>query len=311
MLPIGMASAADLRDPADKQFLVWPNIPVIKATDFDEYASDRKIFANLHEAKGDPAALVAALQAVDNLQMHHERSAMSALGRSLNVQVIGELDRLVRNINTRTPRLKFEFADITPVELQRQGALDVAALEALKAKARRLDLVAYLTYSQLGGSFVQVTGTLVKLSNGDTQSFTVTGPVTQVAASMALEWFNYFYGNRFAPHKNPMPDREWLNAAPTHINQLVSLEVARRYCASQNAELPSAEELEMGETSGIYHGGIELKPDALYHMRSGMYYSAEPVYVQNKIKPNLNKDGSNAYYYCIRKKAGGKKVTGR
>lgn len=298
---------ADFRDPADRQFLVWPHIPVLKAADFDEYASDRKIFANLHEAQGDPAAIVAALQAVDALQMHHDRTAVNALGRSLNAQVIGELDRLARNLNTRKPKLRFEFAGITPSELQRPGALDAAGLEALKAKARQVTLVAYLTYSQMGGSFVQVTGTLVKLSNGDSQSFTVTGPVTQVAASLALEWFNYFYGNRFAPHKNPMPDREWLNAAPSHVNQLVSLDMAQRYCASQSAQLPSAEELEMGETSGIYHGGIELKRDALYHMRSGMHYLAEPVYVENKIKPNLNSEGSNAYYYCIRKKARAKK----
>ena len=301
LLP-GLAQAAEFRETAERQFLVWPNIPVIRASDFDEYASDRKIFANLHEAQGDPATILAALQAVDSLQLHHDRRSVNELGRSLNAQLIGEIDRLARNVNTRTRKLRFEFAGITPSELQQPATLNTAALEALKVKARQVDLVAYLTYSQLGGSFVQVTGTLIKLSNGDSQSFTVTGPVTQVAASLALEWFNYFYGNRFAPHKNPMPDREWLNAGPSHINQLVSLEMARRYCHSQGADLPSAEELEMGETSGIYHGGIELKRDALYHMRSGMYYSAEPAYVQNKIKPNLNSNGSNAYYYCIRKK---------
>lgn len=297
----GQAHAADFRDPIDRQFLVWPNIPVIKASDLDEYAGDRKIFANLHEAKGDPAAMLAALQGVDVLQTHHDRRSINELGRSLNVQVIAELDRLARNINTRTPKLRFEFASITPAELQRPAALDAKALDALKAKASQINVVAYLTYTQLGGSFVQLTGTLVKLANGDSQSFTVTGPVTQVGAALALEWFNYFYGNRLAPHHNPMPEREWLNAAPSHINQLVSLAVARRYCQSQGADLPGLQELEVGETSGIYHGGVELKKDALYHLNSGMYYSSEPQ-LDNRVRPNLNPHGSNAYYYCIRHK---------
>ena len=293
------AQAADFRDPVAQQFLVWPNIPVVKAADLDEYAADRKLFADLHGASGDPATILAALQAVDALQLHHASRAGNELGRSLNAQVLGEIDRLTRNINTRTPKLRFEFASITPAELQRPAALDTKALDALKAKASQITLVGYMTYTPLGGSFVQLTGTLVKLSNGDSQSFTVTGPVTQIGAALALEWFNYFYSNRLASHANPMPRSEWMNAAPSHVNQLVSLDMARRYCQSQNADLPGVEDMEMGETSGVYHGGIELKKDALYHLNSGMYYSSEPQ-LESRIRPNLNPLGSNAYYYCIR-----------
>ena len=70
------AQAADFRDPPNQTFTIWPNIPVIRATDFADYAGDRKIFEDLHNAKGDPATLVAALQAVDALQQHHERAAL-------------------------------------------------------------------------------------------------------------------------------------------------------------------------------------------------------------------------------------------
>ena len=31
----GLAGAADFRDPAGQPFLVWPNIPVVRATDLD------------------------------------------------------------------------------------------------------------------------------------------------------------------------------------------------------------------------------------------------------------------------------------
>ena len=77
--------------------------------------------------------------------------------------------------------------------------------------------------------------------------------------------------------------------------------MAQRYCQSQNASLPSVQELEVGETSGIYHGGIELKKDALYHLHSGMYYSSE-AQLDNRVRPNLNPQGSTGYYYCIRQK---------
>ena len=293
--------AGYFRDPPDQPFVVWPNMAVVKAADLDEYAADRKLFADLHGAQGDPETVLAALQAVDTLQAHHAARSGNELGRSLNVQVLGELDRLTRNLNTPSPKLRFEFGRITPAELQRPAALDAKALDALKAKASQITLVGYMTYTQLGGSFVQLTGTLVKLSTGDSQSFTVTGPVTQIGVALAQEWFNYFYGNRLAAHTNPMPEREWLGAAPSHVNQLVSFDTAQRYCQSQNAALPGLEEIEMGETSGPYHGGIELKKDALYHLNSGMYYSSEPQ-LQNRVRPNLNPQGSNAYYYCIRKK---------
>ena len=135
------AQAADFRDPPNQTFTIWPNIPVIRATDFADYAGDRKIFEDLHNAKGDPATLVAALQAVDALQQHHERAALGELGRSLNVLFISELDRLARATANRTPKLRFDFANITPAELQRAAALDAPALGALKNKAGQVTLV--------------------------------------------------------------------------------------------------------------------------------------------------------------------------
>ena len=49
----GLATAQDLRDPPDQTFTVWPNIPVIRASDLGDYGQDRKIFADLHTAKAD------------------------------------------------------------------------------------------------------------------------------------------------------------------------------------------------------------------------------------------------------------------
>ncbi len=51
--------AGDFRDPPDQPFVVWPNMAVVKAADLDEYAADRKLFADLHDAQGDPETVLA------------------------------------------------------------------------------------------------------------------------------------------------------------------------------------------------------------------------------------------------------------
>ena len=295
------ARAADFRDPQEQQFIVWPNIPVIRATDFAEYAADRKVFEELHGGK-DPATIVAALQAVDQLQAHHERTALAELGRSLNVLFISELDRLTRATRLRSPKLRFDFAGITPAELQRPAVLDANALAQLKAKAGQVTLLAYMTYARTEGSAIQVTMTLVKTNDGSAQSFTVTALASQAGAALAQDVFHYFYGTRFAPYRNPLAASEWLLPAPSHQDLMVSYDNASRYCQSQGAELPSASEMEIGETAGIYHEGIEVKAERLYHLGSSQLYAPQ-LSRDARLLPNPNPQGSNAYYYCIRKKA--------
>lgn len=301
---LGLAGTAqaDFRDPAEKPFTLWPNIAVVRATDFAEFTHDRKAFADLHEGKNDPATIIAALQAVDALQQHHERSAVQELGRSLNTLFISEIDRLTRGTTHRTPKLRFDFASITPAELQRPAAQDAQAMTTLKAKASQVTLVGYITYSRMEGSTIQATLTLIKLADGAAQSFTVASPASQAGAALAQDVFHYFYGTRFAPFRNPMPDREWVMPAPSHTDQQVSIEAARRYCRTQGAELPTESDLEMGEAAGLYHGGIEIKENRLFHTQGGMLYAAQPAFSEQRTQPNRNPQASNAYYYCIRKK---------
>ncbi len=275
----------------------------MRASDLAEYRMDREVFANLHDGSADPAKMIEALKAVDDLQAHHERRAMAELGRSLNVQVIAELDRLARNANIRTPKLRFDFAEIKPSELQRPATLDGKALDALKAKVRQVTLVGYLTYTRLDGTVIQLTGTLVRLSNGQSQSFMVTAPVSTAADVLARVWFDYFYGNRFPQHSNPMTDKEWLTAAPGHIGKLVSREAAERYCQSQKASLPNLEQMELGEAAGFHHGGVSLEADSMYHIQDGLYYSSETSHVDGRLRKNFLHSISNGYYYCIRPKA--------
>ncbi|WP_374606310.1 hypothetical protein [Diaphorobacter nitroreducens] len=289
------AGAQDFRDPAGETFTVWPNIPVIRASDLGEYAHDRQIIADLHADKADPAKVAAALQAVDGLQAHHERTALAELGRSLNVQLIAELDRQARRINTRSPKLRFDFADITPDQLQRPLARD-----NLPGRAGRTTLAAYITYTRLDGALVQATATLVKLRSGASQSFTATAPAPQLAEALARDLFDYFQGTRFTAPRNPLGGAQWLTAAPGHADRLVSRDAALRYCQSQNAALPTAEELESAEAAGFHGGGVALQAAGVYHVDAGLYDTAAPLDGAGRARPNHLANVPNGYYYCIR-----------
>ena len=297
-----LVGAADFRDPVDQPFLIWPNIPVIRASDLAEYEQDRQVFSDLHADKSDPAKVLAALQAVDILQAHHERQTLADLGRSLNVQVIGELDKQARSANTRSPKLRFEFSGITPQELQRASSLDAKAFAALQAKASQVTLVAYITYTRMEGTLVQATATLVKLGSGASQSFTVTVPIALLGEMLARDIFDYFYGTRFPPHQNPLAAWEWLMSGPGHADQLISRDMAQRYCQSQNATLPTAEDLETAEAAGFYGGGVVLRPNILYHIQSGLYDASGQQEGTGKTRPNHIASVRNGHYYCIRQR---------
>lgn len=287
--------AQDFRDPAGQVFTVWPNIAVVRASDLAEYAQDRQILADLHTDKADPAKVAAALQGVDTVQSHHQSAVLADLGRSLNTQLIAELDGQARRANVRNPKLRFDFADITPEQLQRSLALD-----DLKAKAARITLVMYLTYTRLDGALIQATATLVKLKSGASQSFTVTAPAPALAETLARALFDYFQGTRFAPLTNPMAGSVWLTAAPGHADRLVSREAALQFCQSQGASLPTAAELEAAGATGFYGGGVNLREGGVYHVQSGLYDLALPQEGASRVRPNHIASVPNGYYYCIR-----------
>ena len=290
VLCCGLAGAQDLRDPPEQTFTVWPNIPVIRASDLGDYGQDRKIFADLHTAKADPAKTLEALQAVDQLQAHHERMALAQLGRTLNVQFIGEVDKQSRRINGALPRLRFEFSGISPDELQRAAVLDAAAKQALQNKARNVALAAYISYTRLQE-------TLVRLGTGASQSFTVTAPAQELGEALARAVVDYFSGTRFSAHQNPLGAAQWLLSAPGHADQLVSRDMAQRYCQSQQAALPTVDEMEAAEAAGFYGGGVTLRPHTPYHVQTGLYDPADDA---GKVRPNYIASVRNGYYYCIR-----------
>jgi len=99
--------------------------------------------------------------------------------------------------------------------------------------------------------------------------------------------FGYFEGARFAPHRRPAMAGEWIAPAPGHADRLVSRDVALRYCASQGAELPTAQELEAGEAAGFYGGGVALRSGGIYHVQGGLYDTALAQDGDSRMRPNF------------------------
>lgn len=290
-----LARAQDFREPAAQTFTVWPNIPVIRAADLADYEADRKIFADLHADKADPAKISAALAAIDGLQAHHERRAMAQLGRSVNTQLIAELDQLARGNRLARPKLRFDFSEITPEELQAP-----TPPAELKARAARIQLAAYITYTRLEGNLVQATATLVKLASGASQSFGVTAPAALLAQALARELFDYFEGTRFGQPRPVLPALQWLPAAPGHADQLVARDAALAWCQAQGAQLPTAEQLQAAQAAGFHGGGVALRPAGVYHVQSGLYDLTTAAAGAGALRANHLGSVPNASYYCVR-----------
>lgn len=248
----GLAGAADFRDPVGQPFLVWPTFRSCAPPIWANTSTIASCLQTCTPARVIRPRCYAALQAVDSLQAHHERTALAQLGRTLNTQLIGELDRQARRINTRSPKAALRVCrhHARRVAARLCGRCPGAGYPS-RPRQGRVALVAYITYTRLEGSLVQATATLVKLGSGESQSFTVTVPAPTLADALARDIFDYFQGTRFSQHQNPLAAREWLMAAPGHADQLVSREAAQRYCQSQNAALPTAGELETAEASGF------------------------------------------------------------
>ncbi len=294
------ASHADFRDPAAESFTVWPNIPFVRASDFEEYGLDRKIFRALHEQEADPPTMIAALQAVDQLQQHHNQRSLDELGRSINAELIGQLDSLVRAANLPFRKLKFTFAGISPNEIQRPLEMDEPELDRLEMDIAAITLVAYATYTQLPNNDLSVTLTLVKLRTGESESFPVVANVGRVSEKLAKVLFDYFHGNRFPQHESKRSNGQWLAPAPGHQQLGVPYLTAKNYCESQGARLPSVQELQAGIAAGPYYGGIRIKPDEFYHLREGIYATSYVSDPRGHLRPRNDLYSMRALYYCVR-----------
>ncbi len=290
------SQGASLLEPVDEPIEVWSAIPLVFASDIEEYKLLRDIFRGLHKEELEPAKVKALLKQVDKMKGR----ATERIWRSYNTDLIGHYDRLVEERRIDDPRLRFSYEGVRPASVPEELDLQSPALERLATKAGVAGAFAYVTYTRMSQKQVRSTLTLVRLRDGVSKSFTVTDEAHRVAERHAQLLFDYLHRAPFPYYRNPLAEREWVLPAPRNRDRQVSRLEAELACRSQGGALPTVDELILGEQAGPYHNGINLVLGELYHASAGMRYLAgETRDPRGKLRHDRN-DRHRARYYCIR-----------
>ena len=290
------SGAASLLAPEDDSIEVWPSIPVIFAADIEEYKLVRDIFRGLHLEQKEPATIKTLLKQVDKMRGR----TTGKLWRTYDSDLIGYYDRLTEENRIENPKLHFSFDGIKPAELPEDIKLDSPQLEALAQKEGVSGVFAYVTYTKMSQRQLRATLTLIRLRDGFSKSFTVTDQAHKIAERHAQLLFDYLYRTPFPHYRNPLQQRRWLLPAPQDRNRPVTLLQARLACRSQGAQLPTVDELILGEQAGPYNNGVILIEGAFYHAADDRrLLGGETSDPRGKIRM-LRSDRQKARYYCIR-----------
>ncbi len=287
--------AASLLEPEGEKIEVWPTVPLIFASDVEEYKLVRDIFKDLHTGKQQPTVVKSILKQVDKMKGR----ATDRLWRTYNSGLIGHYDRLLEEQRILDPRLSFSYDGVKPSELPQEINLEAESLQQLGQKAGVSGVFAFVTYTKLSQKQMRATLTLVRLRDGVSKSFTVNDQSHKIAQRHAQLLFDYLYGPSFPQYQDPLEARRWLLPAPIDQGREVSQLQARLACRSQGGELPTIDELILGEQAGPYHNGIILKAGMFYHAADKRRYLAgETMDPRGKIR-QLRSERQRARYYCI------------
>lgn len=276
-----------------EELVAWPNIPVIPASDMEEYKLDRDIFKELHSGEQDADAIKAALKQVDALyKKHYKDRSIAELGRSYNAEFIGSYDQLLRSNRIEKPRLRFSFKGVTPEQFQQE----------IEHPVDWSGVVAYVTYTQMSQKSIRSTLTIIRLDSGYAESFTLVDELHKVAEKHAKQLFDYLYGATFPQYANPLKDKVWLLSPPQDALKPVFYMQAELGCRSQEGKLPTLEELILGEQAGPYHQGIILTAGQFYHtVEKSRYLAGGTLDPRGKVR-TADRPHQTARYYCIRNK---------
>lgn len=289
------AVQATLLEPSDQKIEVWSTIPLIFASDVEEYKLVRDIFKGLHKEEQKPAKVKTLLKQVDKMKGR----TTERLWRSYNTALIGHYDRLLEEQRIDSPRLSFSYDGVKPVDVPKDVDLEAQALEQLRQKEGVIGMFAFVTYTKMSLNQMRATLTLVRLKDGISKSFTVTDHLHKIASRHAQLLFDYLYRTPYPNYQNPLDGLMWVLPAPSDQGRRVSPLQARLACRSQGGGLPSVDELMLGEQAGPYHNGIVLKAGAFYHAaEEKRFLAGETMDPRGKIRL-LQSDRQMARYYCI------------
>ena len=297
MVPTALAG---MLDASDQPLVIWPNIPLISASDVEEFKLDRKIFRQLHLGELAPAVVKTNLKQVDKLYQHHKERSTDQIWRSYTTDLVAHYDQLVQKYQIKKPRLSFSFDGVSPAELKNELDLAAGPVATLREREDITGIIGFLISTMMRGNQLRATLTLIRLKDGESISFMVTDQLHKVATRHAQLLFDELYGTQYPAYQNPLSGSVWLLPAPADQGAEVSHRQALLACRSQLGELPSVDELLLGEQAGPYHNGIILSAGSFYHTaESKRYLAGETRDPRGKIRP-MRSDQALARYYCLK-----------
>jgi len=198
--------------------------------------------------------ILGAILTFDGMHAAHKDEAVQGLGVSFEHGLRAELDRLFMANMLSDSRRRVEF--LSKNAYAYRGVKNGAADPELPVGAMKsVGFLIHGSYTLLGGSRIQVTVTLEKLTGGTSRSFTASEPISQIMPVLAKQLFDFFQANEFQEWVNPQPHLQWLPSSVTRPEATAT--EGKLYCRGQGARLPYSRELLLASQGGNYlPGGI-------------------------------------------------------
>lgn len=300
-------------EPTDGRVDIWPSIPFIRGADLcrykDAYGQTRSEYmskmighaTNLMYAgaRGKEALslLVAFNQMYDlNLDMANRYNYLDVtLESTLKAYISG----YYRDLRPRVQKISFtNVNDILALVRaasngQRDGYLDPKLLA-------KLDYVAYGTYALAPNcqGDIQVTLHLVG-RDGDEKSYLGNGKPEYVMSQIASKVFEDFQRTQF-PSKIKVGTRTLtlVGGLNGSVDTAPTPQIAKESCATLDARLPEANELELISAYGDWSGGVSLG-NAVWALPSGKVF-APTLRNPSPIREKWEVNATEFKYYCVR-----------
>lgn len=299
--------------PADGRFDIWPTIPFIRGADLcaykDAYGQTRAEFMNsmVRSAEKILAQGATGYEALDLLvtfsSMYDRNQEMAVRYQYLDVTLESSfkayLDQFYRELSPRTKKISFQYVNdiVNIVNAAKAGQRDGYLDEALIAK---LDYIAYGTYALAPDcrGDIQVTLHLIG-RDGTSESFIASGKPEYVMSKVAADLFTAFQRTQFPSQlRVGAKTLTLIGGLNGSVDRVADPRLAEEACATLDARLPTASELDLINSYGDWSGGVSLN-DKVWALEGNKVFAPtlrNPTPVREKWEVNAEE----FLYYCVK-----------
>jgi len=234
-------------------------IPVIKQGNFPDFAStnalarDRLVFQlsdmslNLFSVRDVPASELQSLYTFfSDFYDYMSNAADEGIGNALSARIPAEIERLYREKPVPYRKIRFSFSDP----------------ESSQPDQSRYFM--YGTYSVLQAGQISLTVSIVNSALGEQRSFAAIGQPVEAVIDVSAQIFDSFQAPDSPDFHDPLPGRKWVVLPSTLAGGMLEARRAAQLCLSQQARLPTRDELQIAYAFGEYYSGVQIQRREVY-----------------------------------------------